>query len=553
MIMNNFLAATGIEDIGNALNILEQNNWDLLASVSSVIPQDFQSSPVCPPQPRPHPHQEQPTQHVPRPPVGDEEDFASPLLRYPQQDLRPPGNDGDFIGDPLSVTRHHRTAGPDMPLLPPPIAHLRTDAFRTTTVQPLGITDDEKIGPVRNISGPTSLEPTDRTVMEETRSDQVCHYEKLSLEGVHKDSSLNGCNESDDDGSEYYSPVEEFEHEIEEESGDNSLPTAVKHGALIPEECTDPQIALQLFTSNFEQRYGGLHPLFYIGSLAEALKEASSPLLPTSRKPLLVYLHHDRSILSNIFCSQLLCAESVVNLLSANYISWGWDLTSDAQKRKLLEMVKDSFGEQTASSVESVKSDHLPVILLVCKVGGRLEVQNIIQGHTDLETFMGHLLTCMEVHGEQVQRDNIEEQARIERERMIEEQDRRYRESLEADRLKEEKRMEAERLKVEEQELKEAERRRCSNAVPLEPDEDYNGKMAKVRFRCPNGETMMRRFRAEETLGMLLNYLGSQSYPVGNYKLLTSFPRRDISELDPDQTLDSLGLCPQATLFIEEK
>ena len=38
---------------------------------------------------------------------------------------------------------------------------------------------------------------------------------------------------------------------------------------------------------------------------------------------------------------------------------------------------------------------------------------------------------------------------------MIEEQDRRYRESLEADRLKEEKRIEAERLKVQEQEEKE--------------------------------------------------------------------------------------------------
>ena len=72
-------------------------------------------------------------------------------------------------------------------------------------------------------------------------------------------------------------------------------------------------------------------------------------------------------------------------------------------------MVKESFGEQTASSVESVKSDHLPVILLVCKVGGKLEVQNIIQGNTDIESFMGHLLTCMEIHGEQVQRDNIEE------------------------------------------------------------------------------------------------------------------------------------------------
>ena len=187
------------------------------------------------------------------------------------------------------------------------------------------------------------------------------------------------------------------------------------------------------------------------------------------RKPLLIYLHHDRSILSNIFCSQLLCAESVVNLLSANFISWAWDLTGKQQKEalvlllavvymcvgggmyartycvfsrlstamqvssslpllalfydkkngkvyelflilfRLLQMVKSAFGEEIAESVESVKSDNLPVILIVCKMDGKVEVQNIIQGHTDLETLIGHLFTAMDIHTEHQQRDSIEE------------------------------------------------------------------------------------------------------------------------------------------------
>ena len=42
---------------------------------------------------------------------------------------------------------------------------------------------------------------------------------------------------------------------------------------------------------------------------------------------MLVYLHHDGSVLTNVFCSQLLCSESVVNYLSLNFISWAWDLT----------------------------------------------------------------------------------------------------------------------------------------------------------------------------------------------------------------------------------
>ena len=72
-------------------------------------------------------------------------------------------------------------------------------------------------------------------------------------------------------------------------------------------------------------------------------------------------------------------------------------------------MVKDSFGDDVASSVENVKSDHPPLILVVCKVGGKLEVQNIIQGHTDLDSLMGHLLMAMEVHEENQSNEIVEE------------------------------------------------------------------------------------------------------------------------------------------------
>ena len=34
--------------------------------------------------------------------------------------------------------------------------------------------------------------------------------------------------------------------------------------------------ALQVFTTRFEQRYGAMHPLFYIGSLKDAVREATS-------------------------------------------------------------------------------------------------------------------------------------------------------------------------------------------------------------------------------------------------------------------------------------
>ena len=44
---------------------------------------------------------------------------------------------------------------------------------------------------------------------------------------------------------------------------------------LVPEDCTEPYEALQYFTHSFEQRYGAMHPLFLLGSLSEAVSEAT--------------------------------------------------------------------------------------------------------------------------------------------------------------------------------------------------------------------------------------------------------------------------------------
>lgn len=40
MILADFQACTGIENIDEAITLLEQNNWDLLAAINGVIPQE---------------------------------------------------------------------------------------------------------------------------------------------------------------------------------------------------------------------------------------------------------------------------------------------------------------------------------------------------------------------------------------------------------------------------------------------------------------------------------------------------------------------------------
>ena len=99
----------------------------------------------------------------------------------------------------------------------------------------------------------------------------------------------------------------------------------------------------------------------------------------------------------------------------------------------------------------------------------------------------------------------------------------------------------------------------------------------------PGGNQLERRFLASQTLQTVLDYLTIEGYPSSEYKVLSSWPRRDVSRflyiscvpgihasiryqnlsktffifqlttLDTKQTLMSLKLYPQDTLILEEK
>lgn len=63
--------------------------------------------------------------------------------------------------------------------------------------------------------------------------------------------------------------------------------------------------------------------------------EPSSCCLPLlQRKLLAIYLHNDDSVLSNVFCSQMMCADSIISYLSQNFITWAWDVTKEANKAR---------------------------------------------------------------------------------------------------------------------------------------------------------------------------------------------------------------------------
>lgn len=128
------------------------------------------------------------------------------------------------------------------------------------------------------------------------------------------------------------------------------------------------------------------------------------------------------------------------------------------------------------------------------------------------------------------------------------------------------------------QQQKEMLRQEVLKRLPAEPPADQPaGSTTCIRFRLPEGKTSTRRFLADEPLQVLLDYLLVEGFPHTEYKVLSSWPRKDVNNfttflcflaidvpvpivnflqltaVDLTETLRQLKLVPQETLIIEER
>lgn len=148
---------------------------------------------------------------------------------------------------------------------------------------------------------------------------------------------------------------------------------------LLPDDFGDEALAGIKFGEEFGNRYGQPRPQFFPGSLDDALTEACSKPVE-ERKMLAIYLHHDSSVLTNVFCTQVLCSEPVLGLLMENFTIWGWDLTYTSNKQRFLDMVNRHFGSVASSTVKNFGIEKLPLVILIAKMRGNME---IFQVHID--------------------------------------------------------------------------------------------------------------------------------------------------------------------------
>uniref|UniRef100_A0A5F8HAH5 Fas associated factor 1 n=1 Tax=Monodelphis domestica TaxID=13616 RepID=A0A5F8HAH5_MONDO len=319
--------------------------------------------------------------------------------------------------------------------------------------------------------------------------------------------------------------------------------SALRKSPMMPENAENEGDALLQFTAEFSSRYGDCHPVYFIGSLEAAFQEAFYGKA-RDRKLLAIYLHHDESVLTNVFCSQMLCAESIVSYLSQNFITWAWDMTKEANRARFLTMCTKHFGSVVAQTIRTQKTDQFPLFLIIMGKRSSNEVLNVIQGNTTVDELMMRLMAAVEIFMAQQQEDIKDEDEREARENMKREQDEAYRLSLEADRAKREaherevaEQSRLEQMRKEQEEEREAIRLSLEQSLPPEPKEENTEPVSKLRIRTPSGEFLERRFLASSQLRVVFDFVASKGFPWDEFKLLSTFPRRDVTQLDPNKSL----------------
>jgi hypothetical protein len=356
-------------------------------------------------------------------------------------------------------------------------------------------------------------------------------------------------------------------HNLEEEELDENFieNSNKKPRALISKDCLvgDEFSCTNSIVEEFTNRYGPVVPLFFVGTLEEAIKEAL--LCPAKDRKLLgIYLHSDHTVFCNIFCSKTLCDENVINFVSSNFVLWPWDISNKEHEEYFYETCSKYLGSVVLSNLRNNK-EKFPVFLVVTRVRSNNEVAAIIEGDTTNESMMNRLMQSYEMFESQRMKDEYDEKTRDERERIKREQDAAYQASLEFDKAKRQRQTEEdEKLKLEalrdieiqNQKIEEKNNRKkiAKERLNDEPLDDLpNSKITKIRFRLPDGNTLQRKFFINEKLDSIINYASSHGYFTEEYKILSTWPRRDLTSLSNELTIEELKLYPQETLTFEQR
>ncbi|XP_013162911.1 PREDICTED: FAS-associated factor 1 isoform X2 [Papilio xuthus] len=595
-ILANFQGITNIEDVAEAILHLDECNWDLLAAINRVMPQDGNSH-----NSRSHNSATHDVEMIDEDisvitpkthPPGDLKRRLEAVCGVPvcRQQIAGLGGSQATSSTSLATLGLQRNAVIRLKSANQQMADDEV-AERLTTTYVLRVKHDEKeyilkypgtktVQEVKNDiysftdvpvrhqvwTGWPPVMGLDDTVLAMVGLDLPQHdlTVRRDLANVRKEYKRIIVDSSDSDNSS----VEEIEDTGDNFPAEDDMFDLVQPERIMPlmsQNVEDEALGCIEFAHRFRARYGPNTPNFFEGTLQDAIKE--SCLKPAKERKLLgVYLHHEQSVLSNVFCAQLLGCDTVLQTLAANFLVYGWDLTHPHNTNILLNSIANALGPVASMTIRSIPVDRLPALLIIMRMRSNTEIYSVINGNVGVSELVGGLVEAIERFATQREEDARLERERDARQRVKREQDEAYQRSLEADRAKEEfkkqqeleikqelERAESERL-IEEA-RKEELRAGAEARVPQEPDEKESAEVSRIRVRLPppHHDSLERRFYATDTLAALLDFLASKGYPQENYKVISSWPRRDLTLESHSSTLKALKLYPQETIMLEER
>ncbi|ORX46941.1 UBX-domain-containing protein [Piromyces finnis] len=315
-----------------------------------------------------------------------------------------------------------------------------------------------------------------------------------------------------------------------------------------PDSKNERLTCAEKFIQYFESNYGEKHPEFYKGTYKQALLD-----IRDNYQFLIVIINSPEHDDTPDFCKNVLASDAFINFVNENnFVVWGGSV-NDTEGYK----VNNVFGATT-----------YPFIGLVGHQRKRAIIAEKVEGLCPVEEVIDKINQKYQQLSVQLQAEKAEERER-ELSRIIrQEQESAYEESLRKDRERERKEKEERERKQREEELakqkqleyerkveeKKLYKQKLAASLPPEPNDD-ECETAQLSIRFPDGSRVIRSFRADDKLQVVYDFVESKDLDpfdiLSEITLVNTFPRKEY--IDKDQTLEALGLCPNASLIVEEK
>eukprot|EP01137_Pigoraptor_chileana_P010880 Opistho-2@60994 len=310
----------------------------------------------------------------------------------------------------------------------------------------------------------------------------------------------------------------------------------------------DPVADATRLERDLERKYGGRPPRAIIGSYRQAIDRAKQDL-----SFLLVYLHSEEHEDTPKFCRSTLCTEELVRFADQQNIPfWCGSLDTPEGLR----------------AQEVLNASSFPYMALVVQVGSRCSVVDTFEGPVALDAIITRITRAMDIHGTVLAEARADRAERTMSQRIREEQDEAYLESLRQDQEKEQRRIrELERQREEEEAARSLELRAQQDKeerarqrklklarLPAEPTDDTLA--ARILVKLPNGARLDRKFPKTATVQDVYDYVDGNEIGVDRFILMTNYPRMVLQDMG--KTLEAAGVLQgppsklqQGMLFVQ--